>query len=199
MRRRAGFWWVVVLGVAHMHGVAEARRLADISLTGRDVTSSVSPGEMVSGSVSGRWWTESGSEGALWYVVAGFRNERGSWVGGEPVPVAGMGGAALPLYPGRSFSDKAFAGLTAPTDCGTYTVWIQMVPVTSLSRAIRAFKSHAATTERQYHKRVGAVAIHSPASSGTLIGLRDGVRSGAINVEVVGTGTDACFGLCMVV
>jgi len=135
-------------------------QLADITLTSKSVSpGSVSPGGSVSGSVSGSWWTEAGSEGAIWYVVAGFRNSSGSWVGGEPVGVSGMQGVTLPLHPGQSFSGKGFSGLTAPTNSGTYTVWIQMVPVTSLSGARSAFKSATATTEKQYHRKIGDISV----------------------------------------
>jgi hypothetical protein len=133
---------------------------ADIVLTSKSVTpTTVSGGRPVSGSISGNWWTEPGSEGALWYVVAGFRDSSGSWVGGEPVPVSGMQGVTLPLYPGQSFADAQFSGLTAPIAPGPYTVWIQMVPVTSLPGAINAFKAQTATTEKQYHKQVGDVTV----------------------------------------
>jgi hypothetical protein len=148
--------------------------LADFSLTDESVTANaVSPGGSVSGSISGTWWTEVGSEGAVWYVVAGFRNSSGSWVGGDPVGVTGMQGATLPLYPGQSFLSKAFSGLTAPTDSGTYTVWVQMVPVTTLAGAIAAFETQTATTEKQYHKQVGSVTVGSPDGSEPTPGVTD--------------------------
>jgi len=134
---------------------------AGFSLTSKSVTSSVSPGGTVSGSISGSWWTEPGSEGALWYVVAGFRdNGSGAWVGGTPVGVASMQGLTLPLSPGSSFSARGFSNLAAPNAAGTYSVWIQMVPTTTLSGAISAFQSQTATTEGQYKKKVGDVTLH---------------------------------------
>jgi hypothetical protein len=140
--------------------------LADFSLTAKSVTPNpVSAGGLVSGSISGSWWTETGSEGALWYMVAGFRNSSGAWVGGDPAGVSGMQGRILSLYPGQSFSANTFSGLTAPTTSGTYTVWAQMVPVTTLSGAISAFKTQTATSEKQYHKQVGSVTV--PPANGT--------------------------------
>lgn len=135
-------------------------QLADIALTSKSVTpTTLLGGGSVSGSIGGNWWTEPGSEGALWYAVVGFRNSSGLWVGGDAVAVSGMQGVTLALYPGQSFSSKGFSSLTAPTAAGTYTVWIQMVPVTSLNGAIDAFKTQTATTERQYHKQVGNVTV----------------------------------------
>ena len=138
---------------------ATDQRLADLSLKCRCVTPETSRDRAVSGSIGGHWWTEPGSERALWYVVAGFRDGSGSWVGGDPVAVRGMSGTTLALYPGRSFSGSAFTGLKAPAIPGRYAVWVQMVPVVDLNGAIRSFKSHAARTEKQYHKMVGSVRV----------------------------------------
>lgn len=199
MCRKPGFVCLIVLGLAQMCGVAEARRLADISLRSGTITATaLSPGDAISGSITGNWWTEVGSEGAVWYAVAGFRDSGGSWVGGDPVAVEGMTRVMLPLHPGRSFSDNSFRGLTAPTSPGAYSLWVQMVPVTNLGGAISAFKTQAATADKQYHKRLRSITVSSLVQANSVT-LRDAVVSGSIGVEVLGTGTDACFGPCMVV
>ncbi len=132
---------------------------SDISLTTKTVTTpTVAPGGTITGAIGGNWWTDLGSETAVWYTVAGLRDNAGSALG-EPVAIGGMEAVTLPVYLGETFTNNGFGSLIGPNLPGTYAVWVQMVQSSDLAGAKAAFKAQTATADKQYHRKVGDVTV----------------------------------------
>jgi hypothetical protein len=111
-------------------------------------------------------------------VVIGFRNGSGNWAGGEPVVVS----STVPGLSWQPWSGSS-AIINAPSNPGTYYVWVRSVPTVDNATAIQDFKNATPTSadEERNDKWGTVVTVTSP------VNLLEAVDASGFNSITTGT------------
>lgn len=123
-------------------------------------------------------------------VVVGFRESSGNWAGGDPVVIW----SSVPGQVWQSWSGSN-ATISAPSDPGTYHVWVRNVPTLSNAIAIQEFKEATFTTpdevrEDRWDTAVTVIGSSNHAPVLEAIGNQSVNENSPLTIEILATDTN---------